>query len=146
MEDDAEIADEIKCLMAEITAAFHGVPRPSTTRSVSDGIDDEWIISVERAAELAALDPEQCWEDVTDEAIENSQNYFTFSDDEGWQFYLPAYMMHWLRSFPLGYNAICEVCVLADPRFDALDPRQLAVTRWFIEFYWRMVRSGRVSH
>lgn len=147
MPPDAEIRAEIRRLMEEIAVAFEGVPRPSTTRSVADAIDDEWIISVERAAEVARKDPEQRWQDVTDEMIVGSSNYFTFSDSEGWRFYLPAHLMYWLRNFPdADSDAGPKACVEDHPRFESLDARQLAAVRGFADFYLRMARAGRVSY
>ena len=87
-------------LIAEIEAVFPAIPRPKITRSVARGYDDEWNLSEERIRELAAQDPEVDWRDVPDEAITACQEYFAFSDAEGFRFYLPAYMRHYLREFP----------------------------------------------
>lgn len=104
---------EALILIQEIESAFDGVPRPETTLSVARGYDDEWNLSVERIAELNAQDLEQVWQEVSDGSIQSCQEYFTFSDPPGWLFYLPAFMCHYLRSFPdCGWSAVRQACQL----------------------------------
>jgi hypothetical protein len=97
-------------LIAQIEKALPSMPRPRITLSVARGLDDEWDLREERERELAAQDPEQSWQDVSDEDIETHGGYFTFADAEGWRFYLPAFMCHWLRTFPLGNWGIESAC------------------------------------
>lgn len=84
---------------------------PRITLSFVRSYNDEWNLSEDRIAELATRDPEQTWEDVTDSAIQTSREYFNFSDAEGWLFYLPAYLCHYLRDFPdCGWDAVYFAC------------------------------------
>jgi hypothetical protein len=64
--------------------------------------------SEERIAELTALDSEKTWEELSDSSIETHQEYFNFSDAEGWLFYLHAHMCHFLRGFPQARSA-CQI-------------------------------------
>ena len=124
---------EAAVLIPEIEAAFDGVPRPRITLSVAKGFDDEWNLSEGRIEELAATDPETTWQDVPDESIEGRQEYFTFSDPEGWRFYLPAYMTHCLRSFPdCGWGAVLTAC-FNRMHVDLLTEAQLRCVDQFVE-------------
>ena len=87
-------------LIPMIEEAFRGVPRPQITLHVARALDDEWHLTQERQAELRALDPEENWEDVDGGIAVCYYEYFTFADDEGWRFYLPVLMRHYLRNFP----------------------------------------------
>ena len=91
---------EALAFIPEVEAAFEGVPRPRITLSVATALDDHWEFTEESMAEFSARDPEQRWQDVPLEAVEVTQEYFTFSDDAGWRFYLPAFMTHCLRDLP----------------------------------------------
>lgn len=97
-------------LIAQIELAFEGVPRPRITLTVARGLDDEYILSEERERELASCDPEQTWQEVSDEAIVGHNEYFTFSDAEGWRFYLPAFLCQYLRLFPCGNDTVVSAC------------------------------------
>lgn len=109
VEEYVEICRRIDKLIEDIHAAYDGVPRPLTTLHVGRALDDEWFISPQRAEELRLLDPEQTWQEVPKEKIEYFQEYFTFSDPEGWRFYLPAFMLAFLKEFPNnGFVAICS--------------------------------------
>lgn len=119
-------------LLQRIVSAFANVPRPAITCSVARGYDDEWSLSPERMQELAALDTEQTWTDVSDEAIEFFQEYFNFTDAEGCRFYLPAYMSHYLRHFPgCAYDAVYWACGRRE-HFELLSPEQLACVDGFL--------------
>jgi len=121
-EEEARAAAE--ALIPLVRKAFPGTPRPRITLSVARGYDDEWNLTEERIAELTAQDTEQTWEDVSDVAIELHQEYFSFSDAEGWLFYLPAYLCHYLHEFPEGgHDAVCSECeILRHP--DLLNEEQ----------------------
>lgn len=111
IEQVEEARSAAKALIPLIKIAFPGIPRPKVTLSVARGYDDEWNLSEERITELTALDSEQTWEDVSDFAIETHQEYFNFSDAEGWVFYLPAYLCHYLRGFPeCDWDAVHDAC------------------------------------
>jgi hypothetical protein len=103
---------EAQVLAARLPKVFGDPPRPVITRSVARGFDDEWQLTEGRIAELSALDPEQHWMDVTEEEAQGYQEYFTFSDAEGWRFYLPAFLRHYLAGFPTyGSDAVYWACV-----------------------------------
>lgn len=124
-------------LIPVIEVAFEGVPRPQTTLSVAKGYDDEGDLSVQRIEELTALDTECVWQDVSDEAMEARQEYFTFSDPPGWLFYLPAFMCHYLRNFPdAGWDAVYQACQ-RKTHFDLLSEAQLQCVDRFIELCGR---------
>lgn len=128
-----EVSAEIAFLLERISSAFAGVPRPSITRSVAAALDDDWVFPQERARELAALDTEQVWTEVSDDAIERFQTYFTFSDADGWRFYLPAHMSYYLRRFPNPlYDAVYWACTSPDPKFELLSPEQRSCVSDFL--------------
>jgi len=127
-EEGQREADELIRLIDQV---FTSIPKPRTTLSVARALDDEWIISEERAAELAKEDPETDWRDVPEEKTRACQEYFTFSDAPGWRFYLPAFMTHYLREFPgYGYDAVCWACA-GRTHFDDLTADELAVVEKF---------------
>ncbi len=122
----------IENLLKRIEDSFAGVPRPAITKSVARGLDDEWVLSDERAAELAQLDPEMEWTDLTADDVRNFQEYFTFSDAEGWRFYLPAYMKFYLLGFPdYAWDAVYDACSSRDPKLDLLTASQRACVQEF---------------
>lgn len=128
-------------LLARIQTAFHGVPRPQITRSVAEGLDDEWFLSDERFEELNARDPEQNWTDLTISDLKEMSSYFTFADDEGWRFYLPAHMAMVLRDFHAHneWSSVYSACMDSKPRFGMLNEEQLACVLEFtalIHSYW----------
>ena len=125
LELEEEAKAEAKQLIRAIEQAFADIARPRITRSVAVGYDDEWKLTEERIQQLTAQDPEQCWSDVPDEAMQYCQEYFCFADAEGWQFYLPAYLCQYLRGFPnFGWDAVYEACVSA-AHVDLLTQEQL---------------------
>ena len=113
-------------LAARLPEVFGSPPRPRITLHVARGYDDEWNLSPARFAELEAMDPEQHWTEVTSESTQSFQEYFAFSDAEGWRFYLPAYMFHYLAEFPCGgHEAVRQAC-REKKHCDLLSPEQLA--------------------
>ena len=94
-------------LIHAIEAAFRNIPRPQITLSVAHGLDDEWNLNPDRFRELRSKDQEEDWIELDEKRTEPYQEYFTFSDDENWRFYLPAFMCHYLRHFPgYGYDTV----------------------------------------
>lgn len=121
----AEMCKRVENLLVDISHCFEGVKRPRVSMHVAREYDDEWIVSTERCIELRKLDPETDWQEVSKEKIEAYQEYFTFSDAEGWLFYLPAYMRHFLLEFPdEGYDAVCYATKEQDSRLEMLDEGQ----------------------
>jgi Family of unknown function (DUF6714) len=130
--DQQKLMERVSLLLERIAVAFADVLRPAITHSVARGYDDEWTLTPERGRELAARDPEHSWDEVSDRAIENFQEYFSFSDAEGWRFYLPAHMSYYLRHFPrCGYYAVYDACV-SRRYFDLLTPEQVACVDEFL--------------
>lgn len=124
---------EAQVLAARLPEVFGNPSRPVITRSVARGFDDEWQLTEERIAELSAQDAEQHWMEVTAADVQFCQEYFTFSDAEGWRFYLPAYMRHYLEGFPLyGWDAVVNACVTRT-HFDLITPEQVAFVDEFLK-------------
>lgn len=124
--------EEAQQLAMRLEDVFGDPSRPRITLHVARGYDDEWQLSEQRVTELAALDPEQHWTEVTAEAVRLFQEYFTFADAEGWNFYLPAFLRHYLAEFPLGrYEAVYRACV-ERKRFDLLTLAQVAFVDEFL--------------
>lgn len=143
--DNTQLAERISALLQRIAVAFAGVPRPAITHSVARGFDDEWVLSLERGRELTALDSEQSWTDVTDEAVETFQEYFCFADAEGWRFYLPAHMSYYLRHLgACGSQAVYFACTRGD-RLDLLNDEQLACVIEFLELVHAQEFQGAVG-
>ncbi len=123
---------EATALAIRLPDVFGDPPRPRITLHVARGYDDEWFLSEERGAELAALDPEQHWTEVSVEATRHFQEYFTFSDAEGWWFYLPAFLRHYLAEFPLcRWDAVYNACV-TKKHFDLITPSQVVFIDEFL--------------
>ncbi len=114
-------AEAVK-LAERIPAVFGDPPRPKITLHVARGYDDEWNLSEERIQELAALDPEQHWMEVSAESTQA----------EGWRFYLPAFLRHYLAEFPLpGWDAVYWACA-ERKHFDLITPEQAAFIDEFL--------------
>ena len=124
-------AEAVK-LAERLPAVFGDPPRPRITLHVARGYDDEWNLSEERIQELAVFDPEQHWTEVSAESTNQFQEYFTFSDAEGWRFYLPAFLRHYLAEFPLaGRDAVYWACT-ERKHFDLITPEQVAFIDEFL--------------
>lgn len=123
---------EAMALAVRLPEVFGDPPRPRITLHVARGFDDEWVLSEARGLELAAMDPEQHWTEVTANAVKNFQEYFTLADEEGWRFYLPAFLRHYLGEFPLSYwDAVYSFCARRTD-FDFLSPTQIAFVREYL--------------
>jgi hypothetical protein len=134
MHPQQRIPPEATELLARIEVAFRGVPRPRITKHVARGFDDEWMLSEKRGKELAELDPEYNWEDVSGEDVEKFTEYFCFADAEGWRFYLPAYMSHYLRNYSnRHYNPVYLAYSSSPDRLELLTPDQRKCVDDFVE-------------
>jgi len=128
----AEMCKRVETLLSSIASEFRDVPSPRITLHVARAYDDEWIVSQERGDELKAKDPEATWQEVSDAKIECFQEYFAFSDSEGWRFYLPAFMCHFLRDFPNGgFAAVCTAVRRPGDRLELLTDGQLRCVHEF---------------
>jgi len=112
----SQAREEAGLLIDAIREAFRNVPRPRITLHVGRGLDDEWHLSDERLEELRAKDPEEDWTELLPDRMDGFSEYFAFADDEGWRFYLPAFMCRYLEQFPsgAGYDEVYWACVSKD--------------------------------
>lgn len=98
---DDYIAEEVLWVRDLIQSTFSSIPRPSrVTKRVAIALDDKWYPNGKRCQELYALDLEQRWHDLTDAEIEEFCSILPWLDDEGFRFYLPAFMDYALRYYP----------------------------------------------
>lgn len=67
--DRTSLIELTAALIERLKVVFADVPRPFITHRVARALDDEWEVSQGRAMEVAALDPEQTWMEISDEAI-----------------------------------------------------------------------------
>lgn len=129
--------EEAMNLAVQLPAVFGDAPRPRITLHVAKGYDEEGGLSDERIAELAALDSEQHWTDITADATKAFQEYFNFSDAADWRFYLPAFLRFYLAEFPLsGWDAVHSACVRRT-HFELLTEPQVA----FIDEFLRLCET-----
>ena len=128
-----EMCKRVESLLVDIDLHFEGVKPPRITLHVARAYDDDWTVSRERAEELKARDPESTWQEVSRDKIEDFQEYFTFADSEGWRFYLPAFMRHFLIEFPNGgYVAVCTAARREDDRLELLNQNQQRCVSEFV--------------
>ncbi|MBK1790594.1 DUF6714 family protein [Persicirhabdus sediminis] len=128
-----EAHGEAMKLALRLPDVFGDPPKPRITLHVARGYDDEWVLSEARCKELAAMDCEQHWMDVSLQATEDFQEYFTFSDSEGWRFYLPAFIRHYLADFPLsGSDAVVFACENRH-HIELLTPEQIEYLDEFLQ-------------
>ncbi len=129
----AEGRKEAAVLIESIREAFQNIARPRITLHVARGYDDEWNLSEERVQDLRLLDPEEDWAQLDSTKTDGFPEYFTFSDDEGWRFHLPAFMCNYLERFPGGdgYDAVYWACV-QKTHMALLDERQLECVNRFV--------------
>lgn len=86
-------------LVLQIERAFRDVPRPQTTLRVARGMDDHQWDALERLQKLD--DHYGHWDAIPREDLEKFQDVFPWLCPVGFRFYLPAFMVHALRSSPL---------------------------------------------
>jgi len=121
-----ELHADAQLLLTRIDKAFGEIPRPLITLHVARGYDDEWSLSQERGEELRAMDPETDWREVSGEKLRNFTEYFSFSNPEGWLFYLPAFMSDELRDFPFDcHGAALTFLNPRDPKAALLNNEQM---------------------
>ena len=84
-------------LIEEITHAFAGVSREGGV-----SLSEAWVIdyygSDEERAEARARDTDKKWDEVPDKDIHFGYSCFSFLDDIGFAYYIPAYMTWYLRN------------------------------------------------
>jgi hypothetical protein len=96
-------------LIADIAAAFDGVPRgDGTTLHEAMAIDDRGSPEEQRAARR--LDLEGRWQDVPDGDIFECCSALSFLDEEGFRYYIPAFMVYGLKHWGDDPNFILDSC------------------------------------
>ena len=87
----------IREFFTAIEETFQGIPRPERTKSVARAMDDTWMLSAERIAELQATDTEQDWRELTDKTIEAFAGILPALDPPAFHFYFPAFLHYTVR-------------------------------------------------
>ncbi len=96
-------------LIAEITAAFDGVPREDgTTLHEAEAMDDWKSPNEQRAARR--LDLEARWQDVPDDDIFVCCSALSFLNETGFRYYIPAFMVYGLKHWGDDWNGILNSC------------------------------------
>jgi hypothetical protein len=91
-------------VILEIERAFDGVAREDgITLHEAVALDDYASDAGRTQARLR--DTESRWQDVPTEDIEREYTIFSFLDDKGFKYYLPAYMTWMLRNFDHTHSA-----------------------------------------
>tara|TARA_B100001939_G_scaffold283511_1_gene252842 strand:+ start:24265 stop:24759 length:495 start_codon:yes stop_codon:yes gene_type:complete len=84
-------------VIAKIELAFQGVPQPSEiTLHVAEAHDN---YDYGQDSEHRKKDFQGPWQEVPEEHIENCQCALTYLDPVGFRFYLPAFMVWYLRHY-----------------------------------------------
>lgn len=105
MSDESHVME----LIAEIAAAFDGIPlEDGTTLHQAIAIDD-WKTPEEQFA-ARRLDTEPRWQDVPDDAIIACQSALSFLDAKGFRYYLPAFMVCGLRNGDNDAGRVVDTC------------------------------------
>ncbi len=79
-------------LLQKLEETFVGIPRPECTKRVARALDDEWVPSAERVAELQRLDHEEQWQDLKPEEIVAFSDVLYWMSPDGFRFYFPAFL------------------------------------------------------
>ena len=80
---------------------------------------------------------------MSDIKIETYQEYFTFGDDEGRRFYLPAFLRHYLHEFPYcGHDTVYWACTKPE-QFGALTLEQTECVKEFMELCYEFRELSR---
>jgi hypothetical protein len=94
------LSDEEKkkawALIEEITAAFDGVSREDGITWCEAGVIENYGGPEERA-EARACDTEERWQDVPEEEFNSAQFVVLYLDPLGFRYYLPAFLIWYLR-------------------------------------------------
>ncbi|EDX84846.1 hypothetical protein S7335_2543 [Synechococcus sp. PCC 7335] len=85
-----------QALIQEITLAFEGVSREEGVTLHEATVLDDYGGPEERA-KARAKDTEQSWQAVPERDIRFTDAVLSFLDDKGFRYYIPAYMIWYLR-------------------------------------------------
>ncbi len=84
-------------LIHEIEAAFEGVALGNgVSLHQARAMDDDWVNQSD-VADLRSQDPEERWQDISDEKLDLLADTLPFMDPEGFRFYLPRFMVFALK-------------------------------------------------
>ena len=109
MSNVSEFESRRAALVAEISAAFDGVPREGgTTLHEAEAMDDRKPPEEQRAARR--LDPETKWQEVPDADIFACCAALSFLNEKGFRYYIPAFMLYGLRHWGDDWNGILNSC------------------------------------
>ncbi|MGD1948565.1 MAG: DUF6714 family protein [Leptolyngbyaceae cyanobacterium] len=137
-----------QALIEEITVAFDSVARKDGVTLHEAMVIDDYGSLAERA-EARAQDTEDQWQNVPENDIRFSDAVLSFLDTKGFHYYLPAYMVWYLRNidneapaywsntfdsviFHLTYQMDTEE--YAASKFQLFTPAQLSATGRFLQF------------
>lgn len=121
-----EYEAEKLALIEEIDRAFDGVERGDGVTFHEARVIDDYGSAALRA-EARLQDTETRWQDVPDELLVNGDQIISFLDDKGFVYYLPAYLVWYLRFMD------CEDDEFSSDTFDSVDFHLLAINREHIE-------------
>ncbi|MBI39755.1 MAG: hypothetical protein CMF59_09155 [Leptospiraceae bacterium] len=137
------MSDEV---IQSIQAAFHGVPQPAKiTLHVAEAHDN---YDYGHDADHRKKDYRGPWQEIPDEHIENCQCALSYLDPEGFRFYLPAFMVWYLKNYKNSRKVKLDNALYAldtysgEPRleghkkeqFSLFSPEQLAACAAFVAF------------
>lgn len=109
MSNVSEFKSRRAALVADISAAFDGVSREgATTLHEAEALDD-WK-SPEEQRSARRLDPEAKWQDVPDADIFACCSALSFLNEQGFRYYIPAFMLYSLRHWGDDWNGILNAC------------------------------------
>jgi len=93
-------------LIQEITTAFDGVVREDGVSLHEAQVLDDYGGPEERA-QARAKDIDKTWKDVPEKDISSTDAVLSFLDAKGFRYYIPAYMVWYLRNID---SRGCECC------------------------------------
>jgi hypothetical protein len=132
---------ELRQLLADVEAAFGDVRLGAgVSLHQARAIDDHWVEQSD-VADLRSKDPEERWQDITDEKLDRFSDTLAFMDAEGFRFHLPRFIVYslthaddatssWAEDAPIYY------CMGKDElgRYSLLSPEQRRVVARFLRF------------
>lgn len=136
---------EIKHLIAIIEAAFDGVAQPDDiTLHVAEAHDDyDYRNDLHRKKDYIGR-----WQDVPEAHIQECQNALSYVDKFGMRFYLPAYMVWYLRHWDsdvvrtdntlyalANHSNDSQLSAYHNERFSLFTPVQLHACALFVKFF-----------
>lgn len=132
-------------LIDEITSAFQDVRRGNGVTLHEATVIDSYG-SMEERAKARKKDTERRWQDVPDRDIANTDAVLSFLDAEGLRYYLPAYIVWYLRNIDndavrssntfdsVVFHLTYQIEEREDKRFEGLTPAQGRAIAHFLIF------------